>query len=199
MIKTSDPLVKDGFGIVARLLAIAIILTMLGSILQGCTDQCETYYTYTDYQAVTVSPEEFRADVQLEAPRGLQNPGKIYMKEPYLFINEAGEGVHIYDNSDKSNPVAKAFLQVPGSYDMAVLGNVLYSDSYTDLLAFDITELQDIREIERVEDVFESRLNHYYYRTQTNELVLTMPLFWLSVSTKLIATTIFTIMGTERC
>lgn len=172
MIKTSDPLVKDGLGIVARLLAIAIILTMLGSILQGCTDQCETYYTYTDYKAVTVSPEEFRADVRLEAPRGLQNPGKIYMKEPYLFINEAGEGVHIFDNSDKSNPVAKAFLQVPGSYDMAVLGNVLYSDSYTDLLAFDITELQDIREIDRVEDVFESRLNHHYYRTNANELVI---------------------------
>lgn len=80
--------------------------------------------------------------------------------------------MHIIDNSDKTNPVFKAFLQVPGSYDMAVLGNILYTDSYTDLLAFDITEVQDIREVKRVEDVFESRLNHYYFRTQANELVV---------------------------
>lgn len=172
MIKTSDPVVKDGLGIIARLLAIAIILTMLGSILQGCSDQCDTYYTYTDYQPVTVSLEEIRSEVRMEEPQELRNPGKIYLKEPYLFISEAGEGVHIFDNSNKSNPVAKAFLRIPGSYDVAVLGNVLYSDSYTDLLAFDITEVQDIREIERQEDVFESRLNHYYYRTAANELVV---------------------------
>jgi hypothetical protein len=172
MIKTSDPVVKDSLGIFARLLAIAIILTMLGSLLQGCSDQCDTYYTYTDYQAVTVSMEEFKTGVQLEEPRSLHNPGKIYMKEPYLFISEAGEGVHIFDNSDKSNPVPKAFLKIPGSYDVAVLGNVLYSDSYTDLLAFDITEVQDIKEIKRVEDVFKSRLNHHYFRTQSNELVV---------------------------
>lgn len=172
MNKTSDPIVKDGLGIVARLLAIAIILTVLGSILQGCSDQCDTYYTYTDYKAVTVPLEEFRAGVKMEEPQLLKKPGKIYRKEPYLFISEAGEGVHIFDNSDKSNPVPKAFLRIPGSYDMAVLGNVLYSDSYTDLLAFDITEVQDIREIKRLEDVFESRLNHYYYRTASSELVV---------------------------
>lgn len=159
-------------GIVARLLAIAIILSVLGSLLQGCTDQCDTYYTYTSYQPVTVAMEDFRSDVKMEAPRELRQPGKIYLKEPYLFISEAGEGVHIIDNSNPTNPVFKAFLQVPGSYDMAVLGNVLYSDSYTDLLAFDITEVGDIREIERVEDVFESRLNHHYSRTENNELIV---------------------------
>ncbi len=172
MIKTSDPILKDGLGIVARLLAIAILLILLGSILQGCSDQCETYYTYTDYQPVAVSVEEFRGAVQLEEPRSLHNPGKIYMKEPYLFIGEAGEGVHIIDNSDKSNPVPKAFLKIPGSYDVAVFGNILYSDSYTDLLAFDITEVQDIKEIKRVEDVFQGRMNHQYFYTQNNELVV---------------------------
>lgn len=36
MIKTSDPAIKDGLGIMARLIVIAMLLGVLGSILQGC-------------------------------------------------------------------------------------------------------------------------------------------------------------------
>lgn len=172
MNNASDPAVKDGLGIVARLLLIGLLLTFLGSILQGCTDQCETYYTYTEYQPVKISLAELRSSVKMEEAQQLHHPGKIYLRAPYIFINEAGEGIHIIDNSNKSNPVVKAFLRIPGCYDMAVYGNVLYADSYTDLLAFDIADVADIRTLGRQNDVFKTRTDHYYYRTENNEIVI---------------------------
>lgn len=36
MIKTSKPVVKDGLGILARLVVIALLLSILSALLQGC-------------------------------------------------------------------------------------------------------------------------------------------------------------------
>ncbi|WP_017733523.1 hypothetical protein [Nafulsella turpanensis] len=41
MMKTSDPAIKDGVGIVARLVIIALLLGVLGTILQGCNGKSE--------------------------------------------------------------------------------------------------------------------------------------------------------------
>lgn len=37
MIKASNPVVKDGLGILARLVVIAMLLSFLSAMLQGCT------------------------------------------------------------------------------------------------------------------------------------------------------------------
>lgn len=37
MIKASNPVVKDGLGILARLVVIAMLLSILSALLQGCT------------------------------------------------------------------------------------------------------------------------------------------------------------------
>lgn len=170
--KASTPIWKDGPAILFRLLVISLLLMVLSTLLEGCTDKCETYYTYTDYQAVTVSLEEVQEQIGVKEPRSLVHPGKLYMKDQYIFISEAGEGIHIIDNSDKRNPVAKAFLEVPGSFDMAVLGSILYTDSYTDLLTFDIADVNYIEQVGRRENVFRSRVNHWYYMNGNNQLVV---------------------------
>lgn len=172
MNKVSHPELKEGLGILARLMVIAFLLGVISLLLQGCSDECETYYTYTQYKPVTISMEEAKAMAGVKEPRPLQNPGKLYIKDNFLFISEAGEGVHIFDNSDKTNPVAKAFISIPGSYDMAVLGSVLYADSYTDLVAFDIADVNYISETGRTEEVFKGRGNHYYYINENNEMVV---------------------------
>lgn len=172
MSKTSNPVVKEGLGIVVRLVVIAALLSILGTFLQGCTDQCETHYTYTTYEPVSISMKSVQEMVGMEAPRLLEKPGKIYLRDPYIFIGEAGKGIHIIDNRDKTNPVFKSFISIPGSYDMAVMGSVLYADSYTHLLAFDISDVEDVRRLGTVEDVFRNRGNHQYYQTQDNQLVV---------------------------
>jgi hypothetical protein len=74
----------------------------------------------------------------MEQGKEMKNPGKIYYKHPYLFVNEKYKGVHIFDNTDPENPVKKGFIAVPGCIDMAVKDHVIYLDNAVDLVTFDL-------------------------------------------------------------
>ncbi len=124
------------------------------NLFSSCTDKCETLRTYIFFEPVYKNLDEVRAGFKIAGPRELNNTGKIYLYDHYLFINEAGEGVHIIDNNDKNNPVIKKFITIPGNFDIAVKENVLYADSYLDLLAIDISDLDNIKLLERLVNVF---------------------------------------------
>src|SRR5687767_5779688 len=92
----------------------------------GCTkDKCSTSYTYQVYEPVYLDYATLRGSVASDAPRDLQNPGKIYLYGSYLFVNEVNEGVHVIDNTNPANPINKAFIKIPGNMDIAVQGNFL--------------------------------------------------------------------------
>jgi hypothetical protein len=69
-------------------------------------------------------------------------------------VNEYQQGIHIIDNSDPSNPVNLKFIEIPGNVDLAIKGNILYADSYVDLLSIDISDLDNIVEVDRDTNVF---------------------------------------------
>ena len=71
----------------------------------------------------------------------LKNPGKIYVKGNLLFINEIMEGVHVYDNSDPSNPTNLAFIAIPGNIDIAMKGDFLYADYINGLATIDLSDI----------------------------------------------------------
>jgi hypothetical protein len=48
-----------------------------------------------------------------------------------------------------------SFISIPGNADMAISDNILYADSYVDLLAFNISNPLKIQHVKRVTDVFE--------------------------------------------
>lgn len=87
------------------------------------------------------------------AGRDLENPGKIYFKDNYIFIIEEFKGIHVYDNTNPSSPVKKSFVNVPGIVDMAISGNILYADSFVDLVMLDLQDVSNIRETGRVKDL----------------------------------------------
>lgn len=122
--------------------------------LTSCTDRCTETRTYRQYTPITLTVRQVREGVRVESPRTLQKPGKIYTKDGYLFINELKEGIHIIDNRNPTSPQSVAFLNIPGNGDMAVRNNILYADSYMDLLAFDISDPTQPREVNRVTGVF---------------------------------------------
>ena len=68
------------------------------------------------------------------------------------------KGIHIYDNTDPQDPVHLLFINVPGNLDIAVNSDYLYVDSYVDLVALDIsnidTDINSVVETHRIEDVF---------------------------------------------
>lgn len=133
-----------------------ILLTLPLGWLTGCTDNCEETRTFRRYVPVTFTLREIREGVRTEAARSLVKPGKIYAKDGYLFINELKEGIHLIDNRNPTAPQPVAFLRIPGNGDMAVRNNILYADSYMDLVAFDISNPAQPREVSRVQSVFPS-------------------------------------------
>ena len=98
-------------------------------------------------------------DIQVEAPRKLERPGKIYRKDGFLYINELSKGVHVINNTDPSAPEQVAFINIPGNVDIAAKGNVFYFDNFNDLVAVKITNGNQIEILKRVENVLPAANN----------------------------------------
>ncbi|MBC8047934.1 MAG: hypothetical protein H7Y00_14145 [Fimbriimonadaceae bacterium] len=105
-----------------------------------------------------MSLTNLRAAVQTLPAKEFNETGKIYYMEPYLFVNEINEGIHIIDNSNPSAPKNIAFINIPGNIDIAVKGNTMYADSYIDLVALDISDPMNVTEAGRVENIFPDRV-----------------------------------------
>src|SRR5690606_36232817 len=92
----------------------SLFLIITGFSFFSCNDQCtETRYV-RQTRPVTLSLTGIRqAGIVTEAARTMERPGKLYVKENYLFINELKKGIHIIDNSNPSNPTAIAFVNIP--------------------------------------------------------------------------------------
>jgi len=113
-----------------------------------------------DYEFVQVATPQlmsktaFRSSVEVIAPKTIEEPGKIYVYQDYIFVGDVHSGIHIIDNSDPKSPKAIKFIQIPGNEDISVKDNFLYADSATDLVIFDISDINNISIIEQLEDVF---------------------------------------------
>jgi len=129
-------------------------LFVMMAALTSCNDRTVELITYEANVPVYMSFNEFRASFEKSAPVEISHPGKMYFKDGYLFVNEYGKGIHVIDNSNPANPKKVAFYEILGNVDMAIKGNVLFADSYIDLLAIDITDINNPVEIDRIENVF---------------------------------------------
>ena len=131
-----------------------LLLAPLSLIGSACTDQCTETRVFRQFTPISLTTNQVRQGLNVTAARGLVNPGKLYTKDGYLFINEVKQGIHVIDNRDPANPKPLAFINIPGNGDMAVRDNFLYADSYMDLVTLDISNLTNIREVARTQNVF---------------------------------------------
>ena len=106
------------------------------------TDQVKTYQTITLYTPVYQAKSVALAGLNGPSSQAIVQAGKIYIKDNYIYLNDVSKGIHIIDNSNPSSPVQVAFLSIPGNTDIALKGNILYADMYSDLLAIDISNPQ---------------------------------------------------------
>jgi len=117
-----------------------ILLPVLAAfVLSGCLKD-KMSRTYTIYTPVYKSKQEVLQEITSKPARSIEASGKIYVYGNYLFVSEIDKGVHVIDNSNPSNPVNKSFINIPGNQDIAVKGNTLFADLYTDMLAIDISD-----------------------------------------------------------
>ncbi|MFN8398231.1 MAG: hypothetical protein U0176_26715 [Bacteroidia bacterium] len=141
-----------------RFILPTLLLTAL--IATSCADK--TVKVYMANVPVYTETATWRAQaINFEAPRDLKNPGKIYLYENLLIVNDFLQGVHIFDNTNPAAPANLGFLPVLANQDIAVRNDIMYLDSYTDLVAFDISNPSQPHLVGRVNDVFEFN-NHGY-------------------------------------
>ncbi|MEM8968632.1 MAG: hypothetical protein AAGE93_19610 [Bacteroidota bacterium] len=142
------------------------------SLLSSCTDQVTSTVRFHRMTPVYTTTQEIREAVRVLPPQTVRGTGKIFEYQHFLFLNEPGQGVHIIDNSEPTQPEMISFINIPGNYDLAVQDNIMYADSYIDLLAIDISNPQDIRILHREENVF-PRFNSFGFYQDAQKGVVT--------------------------
>lgn len=108
-------------------------------LLPGCKDSVEEYVTYQINEPVFMSAAQFRSSVNVESPKPIEKQGKIAFYNDYLYISQPGKGIHVIDNRNPASPKNIAFIELLGNADMHVRNNLLYADSFIDLIWFDIS------------------------------------------------------------
>jgi len=162
------------------LAALAFLGTVLLLLISGC--QKNQGKLYVSYEPIYAPRTAVLASINGNASEPITSVGKIYVKDPYIFISDTGRGIHVIDNHDPSHPVQAAFLAIPGNNDIAVKGNILYADMEDELLTLDISNIHNVRLLNEQQNIF-----HYYgtegsgkiivgwkktYRTHPNPLIM---------------------------
>jgi hypothetical protein len=130
-------------------------------------------YSYQRFTPVYMTEAEFLSAVAVEPAQTLINPGKIFVQDAFLFVNEVGKGVHIFDNKNPASPHVLAFLRVPGNYDIAFECGNLYLDSGSDLLVFDMSRPESPQLIHRVRNAFPAILEYRGYVADPSKGIVT--------------------------
>ena len=130
------------------LIAFILIISMV-----SCNKN-ENVYSYEAMVPVYMDFKTFRQPPKAKSARNIQQSGKIYFKDNFIFINEVNEGIHIIDNANPSYPKKVNFYEITGNVDMAIRGNILFVDSYIDLIAIDISDIHNPVELSRIENAF---------------------------------------------
>lgn len=132
----------------------ALCLCLYSILWSGCIKESEQDNNWVEgMRPVYISADEAH-HIYSSSPQNIVSLGKIYTKQPYLFVNDSGIGVHVVDNSNPSAPQRIAFIHIPGNRDIAIKGNYLYADNLADLVTIDISDLQNISVVNRVSNLY---------------------------------------------
>jgi hypothetical protein len=141
---------KNVFGPLAGPLTACLL-----SLLPGCSKQpVGKTYTYHISRPIYALKTSVLAGINGQPSQSFDSVGKFYIDGKTIFLSEINKGIHIIDNSDPVHPVQIAFLNIPGNEDIAIKGNTLYADMYTDLLAIDISNPRRVQISGMVQGLF---------------------------------------------
>lgn len=109
--------------------------------------------TATRYRPILMQRADLEKSINVQSPKEIGAAGKIYAYQDLLFINERYRGVHVFNNTDPSNPTAVAFLNIPGNVDISIVDGVIYADNSVDLVALNYSD-EAISILSRERNVF---------------------------------------------
>lgn len=133
------------------------LLFLFALIIAGSFTSCKKYKNKEVYANVPVymDYESFRNSFDfLEGTVPVENPGNIFIHNQYIFVCDEDKGIHIIDNSDRTNPHFIGFMKIIGVSQVAVRENTLYANSFIDLVTIDISNINAPELIDRDQEVF---------------------------------------------
>lgn len=149
----------NSFQMNVKILSFLLTLSTLGLFLTSCEKEPNSGIgEVPGLKPVYVNANDTES-VTFEEPREIERAGKIYYNHPYFYVNEKGMGVHVVDLSDKANPQRLGFISIPGNIDLGMKGNVMYADSFTDLLAIDVSNYQQPQILKRIHNLYDETID----------------------------------------
>lgn len=151
----------------------SLLFVFIAALFSGCVkDTCKHSYSYSWYEPLYKTSVEIRANIKSNPPKEINEPGKIVVLGNYIFLNEIDKGIHIIDNTNPTSPKNIAFIDIPGNVDLAVKGNILYADLYTDLVTLDISNPLNVIKTNINDGVFPERFyGGYVLAGDSNKIV----------------------------
>ena len=116
---------------------------------------------YADYlvaRPLTISKAEFKNSVDIISPLPIKESGKIYAYQDYIFVNDKYRGVHVIDNSNPNAPKKISFIKIAGNVDISIKDDYLYADSIMDLVVLDISDINNIKIVNRLDNVLRDNI-----------------------------------------
>jgi len=113
------------------------------------------------------SKDESIKQITAEAPRSTLKGGKLYTTGSLLFQVEPDSGIHIIDYTDRQHPKKVSFIRCMLCKEVTVKNGFIYTNNFSDLVVIDIRNINHIREVSRVQEVFPDLALQYPSRDST--------------------------------
>lgn len=97
--------------------------------------------------------------VTASGPVAVKLPAKIYVKGNLIFQNDLGSGVHVIDNTNPSAAASIGFIKILGNSEISIKGDILYANSFSDLVVIDIKDWQKPVTLKRIKNAFYQGVN----------------------------------------
>jgi len=106
------------------------------------------------YKPVYGTEAESKKILYSPNPENVISAGNIYAYHNYIFQMDAGRGIHVIDNTTPSSATRIGFITVKGCAQISIKDQKLFTNSYDDLVVIDISDLNNMHEISRLNSVF---------------------------------------------
>ncbi len=135
-----------------------IITLALAFTLASCNSNAPK--SIIGWEPVYVSTATLHA-IAIHEPRSTQSAGRIYKYgNQYSFQIDNGNGIHVIDNSNPALAQKIKFIQIPGVADLSIRNGILYTNNAQDLVAISLQNMQDLKIINRIEQIFPGVSQH---------------------------------------
>lgn len=132
------------------------IFSLFFLVFIACDDSDELPEGINEYVIATPLTTDLVAfkeeAIDVTEPVDIVQSGKIYAYKNYIFVNDVGRGLHVLDNSNPALPEKIAFIKLEGNNDISIKSDKLYADSYGDLVIMDISDINNIGNVKRLEN-----------------------------------------------